>query len=158
ADNPGFTTSTLFNGSRTTAYAKENFDVTSGVDARKPNGSLQQGDILMFKSIGGGGGQHVGIFKGYDSNGNIQFIGSQGSTGPAEVTIRSGGYWDGGSQQIVGALRAKPEFQVRPPLHDGQTLTTTTPSAQERPRTNSAAVGREAGADGVLKHGEKGES
>ncbi|WP_333629342.1 NlpC/P60 family protein, partial [Stenotrophomonas cyclobalanopsidis] len=111
-----FTTSTLFNGANTTAYAREHFDVTSAAEARKPNGSLKQGDILMFSSSQG---QHVGIFKGYDAQGNIQFIGSQGSTGPAEVTIRPGGYWDGGSTRIVGALTPKPEFQVRAPLHGG---------------------------------------
>ena len=157
ADNPGFTTSTLFNGNRTTAYAKENFDITSGTDARKPSGPLQPGDILMFKS-NDGGGQHVGIFKGYDSQGHIQFIGSQGSTGPAEVTIKPGGYWDGGSQQIVGALRAKPEFQVRSPMHDSQMQTTnTSPNTKEHPRATHSAVDRGASADGVLKLGEKGE-
>ena len=66
--------------------------------------------------------QHVGIFKGYDSQGRIQYIGSQGSTGPREVTIVPGGYWDGRATHIVGALRAKPEFQVREPLHADQTI------------------------------------
>ncbi|CAD1787006.1 peptidoglycan-binding protein [Xanthomonas euroxanthea] len=110
----GFTTAKLFNGTNTTSYAREHFDVTSAAEARKPNGSLHQGDILMFSSPQG---QHVGIFKGYDSKGNIQFIGSQGSTGPAEVTITPGGYWDGRGTHIVGALTPKPEFQVRAPLH-----------------------------------------
>ncbi|MBB4731536.1 peptidoglycan-binding protein [Xanthomonas arboricola] len=110
----GFTTAKLFNGTNTTSYAREHFDVTSAAEARKPNGSLHQGDILMFSSPQG---QHVGIFKGYDSKGNIQFIGSQGSTGPAEVTITPGGYWDGSGTRIVGALTPKPEFQVRAPLH-----------------------------------------
>lgn len=110
----GFTTAKLFNGTNTTSYAREHFDVTSAAEARKPNGPLHQGDILMFSSPQG---QHVGIFKGYDSKGNIQFIGSQGSTGPAEVTITPGGYWDGSGTRIVGALTPKPEFQVRAPLH-----------------------------------------
>nr|WP_275127309.1 peptidoglycan-binding protein [Xanthomonas arboricola] len=110
----GFTTAKLFSGTNTTSYAREHFDVTSAADARKPNGSLHQGDILMFSSSQG---QHVGIFKGYDAKGNIQFIGSQGSTGPAEVTITPGGYWDGSGTRIVGALTPKPEFQVRAPLH-----------------------------------------
>ncbi|WP_372362071.1 peptidoglycan-binding protein [Xanthomonas sp. NCPPB 1325] len=109
-----FTTAKLFNGNNITSYAREHFDVTSAADARKPHGSLHQGDILMFSSSQG---QHVGIFKGYDAKGNIQFIGSQGSTGPAEVTITPGGYWDGGGTRIVGALTPKAEFQVRAPLH-----------------------------------------
>lgn len=104
-----FTTRTLFSGSEVTPYARQNFDVVSAQDARKPNGSLQPGDILMFSSSSG---QHVGIFKGYDERGSIQFIGSQGRTGPAQVTVTPNGYWDGGSTHIVGALRAKPEFQV----------------------------------------------
>ncbi|APP76315.1 peptidoglycan-binding protein [Xanthomonas vesicatoria ATCC 35937] len=109
-----FTTAKLFSGTNITPYAREHFEVTSAAEARKPNGSLHQGDILMFSSSQG---QHVGIFKGYDSKGNIQFIGSQGSTGPAEVTITPGGYWDGSGTRIVGALTPKPEFQVRAPLH-----------------------------------------
>ena len=141
-----FTTSTLFNGANTTAYARENFEVTSAADARKPNGSLKQGDILMFSSSQG---QHVGIFKGYDAQGNIQFIGSQGSTGPAEVTIHPGGYWDGGSMRIVGALTPKPEFQVRVPLHGGGEPARS--SAQPVPAAPASA----ASAD-LLKHGQRG--
>jgi len=136
----GFTTSTLFNGSRTTAYAREHFDVTSASDARRPGGNLQQGDILMFS---GAGGQHVGIFKGYDAQGRIQFIGSQSSSGPDEVTIKPGGYWDGGTMNIVGSLRAKPEFQVRAPQHGGDALPTRTESTAQH--TN------------LLLHGDRGE-
>jgi len=111
-----FSTHDLFEGSRTSAYARQHFDVVSAADARAPGGSLQPGDVLMFRAASGGG-QHVGIFKGYDAAGHIQFIGSQVSTGPAEVTVRPGGYWDGEGMHIVGALRAKPEFQVREPQH-----------------------------------------
>lgn len=143
-----FTTSTLFNGANTTAYAREHFDVTSAAEARKPNGSLKQGDILMFSSSQG---QHVGIFKGYDAQGNIQFIGSQGSTGPAEVTIRPGGYWDGGSTRIVGALTPKPEFQVRASLHGGAEPAPARTAAQPAP----AAAAPAASAD-LLKHGQRG--
>ncbi|SBV51225.1 peptidoglycan-binding protein [Xanthomonas bromi] len=57
----GFTTGKLFNVANTTAYAREHFDVTSAAEARKPNGSLHEGDILMFSSPKG---QRVGIFKG----------------------------------------------------------------------------------------------
>lgn len=113
-----FTTQTLFNGATATAYARQHFDVVPATEARTPGGSLKQGDILMFA---GSGGQHVGIFKGYDVNGHIQFIGSQGSTGPKQVTVEPGGYWDGAATHIVGALRAKPEFQVRAPLHANNT-------------------------------------
>ncbi|MBB4127642.1 peptidoglycan hydrolase-like protein with peptidoglycan-binding domain [Xanthomonas translucens] len=147
----GFTTAKLFNGSQVTGYAREHFDVTSAAEARRPNGPLQQGDILMFSSAQG---QHVGIFKGYDAQGNIQFIGSQGSTGPAEVTIRPGGYWDGGGTRIVGALTPKPEFQVRAPLHGNPEAAPAhsqlTSASKARTSANAAL------ADGVLKHGERG--
>ncbi len=145
-----FTTSTLFNGANTTAYAREHFDVTSAAEARKPNGSLKQGDILMFSSSQG---QHVGIFKGYDAQGNIQFIGSQGSTGPAEVTIRPGGYWDGGSTRIVGALTPKPEFQVRAPLHGGAEPAPARTASQPAPAAAAAAPAVSAD---LLKHGQRG--
>ena len=143
----GFTTSTLFNGANTTAYAREHFDVTPAAEARKPNGSLKQGDILMFSSSQG---QHVGIFKGYDAQGNIQFIGSQGSTGPAEVTIRPGGYWDGGSTRIVGALTPKPEFQVRAPLHGSGEPALSRPAASVQPAASHPA------ANEVMKQGQRG--
>ncbi|WP_329957063.1 peptidoglycan-binding protein [Xanthomonas melonis] len=148
----GFTTAKLFNGANTTAYAREHFDVTSAAEARKPNGSLHQGDILMFSSSQG---QHVGIFKGYDAKGNIQFIGSQGSTGPAEVTISPGGYWDGGGTRIVGALTPKPEFQVRAPLHG----TSEPPAA--RTQTHTCVSPAHPFSNGItshhlMKHGARG--
>ncbi|MBB3227115.1 hypothetical protein FHW69_001716 [Luteibacter sp. Sphag1AF] len=120
--NEPFATSKLFNGTHPTDYSKSHFDIVSAQDAAKPNGSLQPGDILMFKDIHGSG-QHVGIFKGYDKAGHVQFVGSQVSTGPAEVTVVNDGYWNRkpGSTapgvEIVGALRAKPEFRVAEPLH-----------------------------------------
>lgn len=114
-----FATSKLFNGTHTTDYAKSHFDVIPASEARKPHGNLQPGDIIMFKDKGGTG-QHVGIVRDYDSHGNIRFIGSQVSTGPAEVTVQPGRYWDGDKMEIVGALRAKPEFQTKAPLHGGQ--------------------------------------
>lgn len=114
ADATAFTTHTLFNGTRLTRFAQDNFDAVSPAEARRPDGHLRRGDILMFASPGGS--QHVGIFKGYDDRGRIQFIASQGSTGPAEVTVTPGGYWDGGTTRIVGALRARAQFQVRDPL------------------------------------------
>jgi hypothetical protein len=114
-----FATSQLFNGREPTHYAKQHFDVVPGEEARKTPGSLQPGDILMFNSSHG---RHVGIFKGYDDKGNIEFYGSQVRTGPA-LTKAMGptdthlGYWNQGDFQIVGALRAKPEFQKHEPLH-----------------------------------------
>jgi cell wall-associated NlpC family hydrolase len=143
-----FTTQTLFNGASTTAYARRHFDVVSAAEARRPGGNLQPGDILMFSSKGG---QHVGIFKGYDADGQLQFIGSQSSTGPAEVTVRPGGYWDGASTHIVGALRAKPEFQVRAPLHAGNTQLTSREVA-----TSAPPLGRSE--EAILGRGDKGQS
>ena len=111
-----FSTQALFSGTAVTAYSRSHFDVIAAADARQDRGTLQQGDILLFKDRNGGG-QHVGIFKGYDASGHIRFIGSQVSTGPAEAGAGQGSYWNGGRFEIVGALRAKPEFQVRSPLH-----------------------------------------
>ncbi|KLD71529.1 C40 family peptidase [Xanthomonas pisi] len=147
-----FTTAKLFSGTNITPYAREHFDVTSAAEARKPNGSLHQGDILMFSSPQG---QHVGIFKGYDAKGNIQFIGSQGSTGPAEVTITPGGYWDGSGTRIVGALTPKPEFQVRAPLHGTAEPTaarTQTPANVSPIQQGSSGTG----SHHLLKHGTRG--
>jgi hypothetical protein len=144
----GFTTQTLFNGTTPAAYARQHFDVVPAMEARKPGGGLQPGDILMFS---GNDGQHVGIFKGYDAKGRIQFIGSQSSTGPGEVTVVPGGYWDGGRTNIVGALRAKPEFQVRAPLHAGNTQLTSREVAVSAP---PVARSREA----ILDRGDKSQS
>lgn len=153
-----FTTHSLFNGRTMTPFAKQNFDVVSAADARKPGGDLQQGDLLLFSSKGG---QHIGIFKGYDKNGHIQYIGSQGSTGPAEVTIAPNGYWDGKNTTIVGALRAKPEFQVRAPLNgDPSVVTAPSADADKRPPQDVRTPPKPAAspnADGMLKIGEKGE-
>jgi hypothetical protein len=113
-DARDFSTRTLFSGSNITHYARSHFDVIGAADARTPNGSLSRGDILLFSD---GRSQHVGIFKGYDADGHLQFIGSQSSTGPETVIVKPHGYWDGRTTHIVGALRAKPEFQTRQPLH-----------------------------------------
>ncbi len=154
-----FTTRDLFNGPNVTPYARQHFDVIAAHQAHQLHGPLEPGDILMFKDKNGSG-QHVGIFQGYDANGRIRFVGSQVSTGPASVTVTPGGYWDGRDQVIVGALRAKPEFHVRPPLHEqatpanerkhpGSTLQAAPPSA-------SRSAGARADADGILQYGEKG--
>lgn len=156
-----FTTRTLFDGRHVTSYARSHFQVIPGHDAQQNGGPLEPGDILLFKDKDSGG-QHVGIFKAYDANGRIQFIGSQVSTGPAQAGAGQGSYWNGGEFEIVGALRAKPEFQVRSPLH----ASANDRSPAERlgaPATvgsgadaSSAQTNRSADADGQLRHGEDG--
>lgn len=112
-----FTTRELFQGHTVTPYAQSHFDVIPGAEARKPHGSLQPGDVVLF-SDKHGSGQHVGIVRDYDANGHLRFIGSQVRTGPGEQTVQPGGYWDGKNMEIVGALRAKPEFRIHAPPHD----------------------------------------
>lgn len=107
-----FNTHALYNGNQTTAYAQKHFDVISKADTAK---DLQPGDILMLKSKTDSN-QHVAIFKGYDSHGNIEFVGSQTSTGPAPVTMDANSYFTK-HMEIVGALRAKPEFRTHEPIH-----------------------------------------
>lgn len=116
--NEPFATSKLYDGGFT-GYAKQHFDIVPAEDARKTPGSLQPGDLLMFDSKHG---RHVAIFKGYDDKGNIEFYGSQVSSGPALTkamapTDTKLGYWNDGDFKIVGAMRPKPEFQVHEPLH-----------------------------------------
>jgi hypothetical protein len=122
-DTP-FATSKLYDRGDFTGYAKQHFDTVPAEEARKTPGSLQPGDLLMFDSKHG---RHVAIFKGYDTQGNIEFYGSQVSTGPALTkamapTDAKLGYWNGGDFQIVGALRPKPEFQTHQPLHGHETV------------------------------------
>lgn len=117
--NEPFATSKLYDKGDFTDYTKKHFDVMPAEDARKTPGSLQPGDLLMFDSKHG---RHVAIFKGYDDKGNIEFFGSQVSTGPAlskamAPTDTKLGYWNDGDFKIVGAIRPKPEFQVREPEH-----------------------------------------
>ena len=169
-----FGTSDLFNGHQTTDYAKSHFDVIPANEARKPHGNLQPGDIIMFKEKGGTG-QHVGIVRDYDSHGNIRFIGSQVGTGPGEVTIQPGRYWDGNKMEIMGALRAKPEFQTKAPLHGGQAphdkaAAPAAPhdkpqqpaAAHDKPHQPAPAAKPEAptqpkhAANGTLRHGDQG--
>lgn len=153
AANP-FTTHDLFNGSTVTPFARQNFEVIPAAQARRDNGTLQRGDILLFKDTRSGG-QHVGIFKGYDSQGDIQFIGSQVSTGPAQAEAGQGSYWNGGRFEIVGALRVKPEFQVRAPLH-ASGIPTPEPTSLQGPTGQATATRPVADADGQLKMGERG--
>ena len=148
-----FSTHALFNGSKITDYSKQNFDVISAADAKKANGPLQPGDIVLFKDKDSSG-QHVGIVKGYDSKGNLEFIGSQVSTGPAAAKAGPGSYWNGGDFEIVGALRAKPEFQVRAPLHGTPDAQTTGQGTHTQGQAQNQSTG--AMSDGVLKRGEEG--
>lgn len=120
--NEPFSTHALYNGNKTTDYAQKHFDVISKADASKHPGDLQPGDILMLKSKTGSN-QHVAIFKGYDAHGNIEFIGSQTSTGPAAVTMDARSYFTK-NMEIVGALRAKPEFRTHEPVHGHATTPT----------------------------------
>jgi len=103
----GFTTRSLFEGSRTTAFAREHFDVLP--PSSKTDGSLQTGDLLMLRMPSGA--QHIGIFQGYDERGRITFFGSQTSTGPATVTLTGNNYWDRDTVYL-GALRPKDSFQI----------------------------------------------
>jgi peptidoglycan hydrolase-like protein with peptidoglycan-binding domain len=109
-----FNTHALYSGNTITDYSKKHFDVISAADAAKHPGDLQPGDILMLKAKHGGN-QHVAIFQGYDKDGNIEFYGSQTSTGPAKVTMTENNYFRT-NMEIVGALRAKPEFRTHEPV------------------------------------------
>ena len=159
-DTP-FDTTKLFTGTKTSAYAEKHFDVIPAAEASKTPGSLQPGDIIMFN---GQHGRHVGIFKGYDDKGNIEFFGSQVSTGPALTTARGhGSYWNGGDFEIVGALRAKPEFQKHEPLH-GRAHVDVPPATEaggHRPHGAPAAPAsghddRHSGHDEYLRKGARG--
>lgn len=152
-----FSTHALFNGNAITRYSREHFDLIPPAEARRDNGSLRPGDIILFKDRNSAG-QHVGIFKGYDADGRIQFIGSQVSTGPAQAEAGQGSYWNGGRFEIVGAQRAKPEFQVRAPLHAGGTAATErAPAGGDAPRATATPAQRAAAdADGRLEMGERG--
>lgn len=147
--NEPFSTHTLFEGKKVMPYASEHFDVISGSDAAKKHGDLQQGDIIMLKQ-NPGSNQHVAIFKGYDKDGNIQFIGSQTSTGPAEVKMADGTYWSE-KWDVVGALRAKPEFKT----HEAQPLDRPSPAAENKlgtPKANTPATAEHSHAKPAVQH------
>jgi hypothetical protein len=159
-----FGTHDLFQGNTPTDYARKHFDVIPGADAHKANGSLQPGDVLMFRDKRGSG-QHVAIFKGYDAEGHIHFIGSQVGSGPAEVNVTPGGYWDGKNMEIVGALRAKPEFRVREPLHGQPSDVPTTSAPAVAPSgadhvtpTHPATAHATPAHEATLRHGDKGDA
>lgn len=112
--NEPFSTHALYEGNHISKYSRDHFDVIPAGEAAKHNGDLQPGDILMLKAKHGSN-QHVAIFKGYDKDGNIEFIGSQTSTGPAKVTMSDNSYF-ATKMEVVGALRAKPEFRTHEPV------------------------------------------
>lgn len=122
------TTAMLFKGTQTTALARSHFDTITPEQAREQQ--LQPGDIVMFKSRHGAG-QHVGIFQDYDAQGQMRFFGSQVSTGPATVTIKSGGYWDGAQQEFLGALRPRSEHFVRTESPAQTAMPTTSPAVDK---------------------------
>jgi peptidoglycan hydrolase-like protein with peptidoglycan-binding domain len=150
--NEPFSTHALFEGKQVTSYARNHFDVVPGSDAAKKNGPLQQGDIIMLK-MHPGSTQHVAIFKGYDKDGSIQFIGSQTSTGPAEVTMTDGKYWQK-NWEVVGALRAKPEFKTHEaqPL-DGRAAPAAEHPAVAKPASHGHAQPAHAAAPSAAAHG-----
>lgn len=166
-----FSTHDLFNGRNVTPEAREAFDVIGATEARQPNGNLQPGDILMWRSVGGSG-QHVGIFGGYDDQGRITFIGSQIRTGPGQETVAPGGYWDGGTMEIMGALRPRDDFRtqsVAPPVpppadpsaHQERAPQALAPNSAPEHVTTSAPgattpLPSDAMADGVLRRNEQG--
>lgn len=104
---------------------------------------MRLGDILLFNDRAGRG-QHVAIFAGYDTKGHIRFIGSQVSTGPAEAGAAPGSYWNGDRFEVVGALRAKAEFQVRAPLHEAAHASARRTPQPEHPASAAAAERRDA--------------
>lgn len=107
-----FGTRSLFEGSALTRMAKDNFEVLP--PSSRNNGSLKPGDLLMMHSRHNND-QHIVIFKNYDAQGHIHFIGSQSSTGPAEAVLTN--HWDR-NFTFLGALRPKenfikPEYSLR---------------------------------------------
>jgi peptidoglycan hydrolase-like protein with peptidoglycan-binding domain len=72
---------------------------------------------MSLRNHGGDGHTDSSRTEQDNAEGHIHFMGSQVGSGPAEVNVTPGGYWDGKNMGIVGALRAKPEFRVREPLH-----------------------------------------
>ncbi len=105
-----FSTSSFFSGSTVNPSVSTNF--TTFTSAQVTGGSLQMGDILLLQNSNGG--QHVGIFTGYDSLNRPQFYGAQnGGTG---LTFATANY---GFPTIVGALRPKDSI-----YNAGQDITT----------------------------------
>lgn len=136
--NEPFATSKLYNGHHVTPYSQQHFDVIPPAAGGKPPANLQPGDIIMLKSRTGSD-QHVGIVKGYDAKGNLEFIGSQTSTGPGKVTMKDGGYWTS-HMEVVGALRAKAEFRTHEPapMH-GAPAAPSAPAAPAAPAAHTPA-------------------
>lgn len=162
--NEPFATSKLYNGHSVTPYSQQHFDVIPPAQGGKPPANLQPGDIIMLKSRTSSD-QHVGIVKGYDAKGNLEFIGSQTSTGPGKVTMKDGGYWTS-HMEVVGALRAKAEFRTHEPapMHGAPANTQPAPATPATPAATAhtpvppaphAATATHTGAD-ALRKGDEG--
>jgi len=153
--NEPFATSKLYNGHHVTPYSQQHFDVVPPAPGGKPPANLQAGDIIMLKSRTGSD-QHVGIVKGYDAKGNLEFIGSQTSTGPGKVTMKDGGYWTS-HMEVVGALRAKAEFRTHPPapMH-GAPAAPVAPATSTAAPTVTHAAATHTHTDAALRKGDEG--
>lgn len=149
-----FTTSTLFSGHAISAFARRNFQVIPGDQARGLHGPLEVGDIICFKDRKGTG-QHVAIFGGYDAHGVPRFIGSQTGHGPGWGSAEPGTYWNGGRFEIVAALRAKPEFHVRAPLH-GSTAVPAPSAARAATSPHGTSPNHATASAAVLRSGDTG--
>jgi peptidoglycan hydrolase-like protein with peptidoglycan-binding domain len=157
-----FGTHDLFQGNTPTDYARKHFDVIPGTDAHQKNGSLQPGDVLMFRDKHGSG-QHVAIFKGYDAEGHIHFIGSQVGSGPAEVNVTPGGYWDGKNMEIVGALHGQasdaPTTSAPAVAHSGAPhATPLTRTPDHSTPTHATPTHATPAHEGALRQGDKGDA
>jgi peptidoglycan hydrolase-like protein with peptidoglycan-binding domain len=155
--NEPFATSRLYNGHNVTPYSQQHFDVIPPAQGGKPPANLQPGDIIMLKSRTGSD-QHVGIVKGYDAKGNLEFIGSQTSTGPGQVTMKDGGYWTS-HMEVVGALRAKAEFRTHQPapMHgtpDNAQPAVVTPSPASPPAAHAPPTAESTA--GAMRKGDEG--
>jgi hypothetical protein len=105
-NSPGFSTATWFNNKTQslTPAAKNNKNFVDFTPSDVKNGLLKPGDIILFERQSDNV-LHMGIFTGYDKQGDPMFYGAQNSHGTAIVDATKGSYWNGGTYDIVAALR-----------------------------------------------------